>query len=749
VGRRIELADFDETQVLRLEEGLEREEIIGQVLLERVFYWTNGHPYLTQRLCREIVESPDIFTPQQVDALCERLFLTTDAQEQDDNLTFVRDRLLKSDADITELLTLYGQVYRGQKIRDDKANRLVTLLLLSGIVRSHDGKLQVRNRIYERVFNRAWIQKHLPSTEKRRQRAAYWRGVRRAAMLAASIGLFFIALGVASVQSWRITQILKVAAANIRTAQAQRAKVKLAAQFTYAYAIDRAQLFLQQGHTYAAVKLLKEQPEDLRGFEWRYLWQLGHGNLDAFRDHPKLILSVAVSQDGRTVALGGQDDENKTVALWDVVTRREIATRSLAGEASCVAFSPDGKILAAGGGTPFDHKKPGMVKLWDVTRSGNKVTLQERSTPQQYKGAVTSLAFSPDDRTLAVGSQYEVSLLDVISDHRTVLLRKTPDDVNGITFSPDGSTLAADGDGKVRLWNVRAKRLVRTLSIDSSNAVWSVAFSPDGKTLATGWGDDIVRLWDAHTGQLKATLPHPRAVYSIVFSPDGKTLATACWDDIVRLWDVALHRIARTLVGHVSLVNSVAFTPDGKTLISGGNDGIKLWDIDPQHVVPDAISQGSHVRPGGPGVSIALSPDGRILAAGGTDNVVRLWDTITGRSLGTLIGHKATIEQLAFSPNGRMLASSSGNDNVQLWNVATRRPAATFPVDKNTYLEVGRGGFCFNCLRSSISFGESIKGFRLGEVRTSQIGLILGNDCASGLSLIFFGFVMFLPGKPV
>src|SRR5262249_48748442 len=81
IGRRIELTDFEEGQVLGLEAGLGREEIIGEALLRRVFYWTNGHPYLTQRLCREIVETPGVSTPQQVDALCEELFLSTDAQE--------------------------------------------------------------------------------------------------------------------------------------------------------------------------------------------------------------------------------------------------------------------------------------------------------------------------------------------------------------------------------------------------------------------------------------------------------------------------------------------------------------------------------------------------------------------------------------------------------------------------------------------------------------------------------------------
>src|SRR5439155_7375779 len=117
----------------------------------------------------------------------EALFLSTAAQEKDDNLLFVRERLLNSEVDRAGLLELYGQVRRGQRVRLDDTNQLVSLLRLSGITRVAEGSLRVRNRIYERVFDPAWVTRHMPDAELRRQRAAYRQGLLRATAVSAMI----------------------------------------------------------------------------------------------------------------------------------------------------------------------------------------------------------------------------------------------------------------------------------------------------------------------------------------------------------------------------------------------------------------------------------------------------------------------------------------------------------------------------------------------------------------------------------
>ncbi|MGH9944918.1 MAG: AAA-like domain-containing protein, partial [Pyrinomonadaceae bacterium] len=111
VGQRIDLSDFTETEAAPLAEGLRRAGGAGTALLRRVLYWTGGHPYLTQRLCRTIAEDLRVRGADEVDRLCEELFFSRRARERDDNLLFVRERLLRSEVDQTGLLNWYAQVW--------------------------------------------------------------------------------------------------------------------------------------------------------------------------------------------------------------------------------------------------------------------------------------------------------------------------------------------------------------------------------------------------------------------------------------------------------------------------------------------------------------------------------------------------------------------------------------------------------------------------------------------------------------
>jgi hypothetical protein len=184
IGRRIELSDFNEEEAVPLAPGLSRNGHDGSALLRRVLYWTGGHPYLTQRLCWAVAQEADDLSPASVDRICGDLFLSLRAREHDDNLLFVRERILRSEVDTPALLTLYGKVRAGHKVRDDDTNPLIGILRLAGITRTDKGVLKLRNRIYEHVFDRDWILANMPGAEIRRQRAAYKRGVKVAALAA-------------------------------------------------------------------------------------------------------------------------------------------------------------------------------------------------------------------------------------------------------------------------------------------------------------------------------------------------------------------------------------------------------------------------------------------------------------------------------------------------------------------------------------------------------------------------------------
>lgn len=180
VGRRIELTDFAEHEAVPLTQGLAVPIESERTVLRRVLYWTGGHPYLTQRLCQAVAQSDTAKSASDVDVLCEELFLSNRARERDDNLLFVRERMLRSESDVSGLLTLYDKIHAGKTVRDEETNPLIATLRLSGITRVERGMLKVRNRIYGRVFDHNWVLANLPGAELRRQRAAYKAGLKRA-----------------------------------------------------------------------------------------------------------------------------------------------------------------------------------------------------------------------------------------------------------------------------------------------------------------------------------------------------------------------------------------------------------------------------------------------------------------------------------------------------------------------------------------------------------------------------------------
>jgi len=173
VGRFVELKDFSRLSINALSEGFpEALRLNADATLDRVYYWTAGHPYLTQKLCYALAkraERVESFVPtleEWVDEVCYNEFLSPEAQYRDDNLVFARQRILRAPMDLVGVFELYARIFSGEYIEDDEQDEQKNLLRLSGIVGREDGKqLVVRNHIYRYVFNESWIDATKPVAE--------------------------------------------------------------------------------------------------------------------------------------------------------------------------------------------------------------------------------------------------------------------------------------------------------------------------------------------------------------------------------------------------------------------------------------------------------------------------------------------------------------------------------------------------------------------------------------------------------
>ncbi len=266
--------------------------------------------------------------------------------------------------------------------------------------------------------------------------------------------------------------------------------------------------------------------------------------------------------------------------------------------------------------------------------------------------------------------QLGVAIIRGTSPRVTELARWETASVNTVAFSPDGQILASgSGDEVIRLWNASDRTLLRELTEHTASVI-GVAFHPEGHTLASFAWDDTLRIWNANDG---GTLLHTLEVdaidpRSMAFAPDGSILATGWGDGQVRFWRVASGALLTTLPAHEpgQAVTGIAFAQDGQMLVTAALDTTaKVWQLrdGTVGVLLHTLEHSTEV------LALAVAPDGQTVATGDSAGVVRVWNGATGTLLHELADAAEPITDVAFDPQGEVIAVASQDGTIRLWHV--------------------------------------------------------------------------------
>ena len=695
IGRGIALDGFQWNEIRPLITGLS-EKIEGDetALFKEILGWTGGQPFLTQKICNLIdrrlkSQGTLLLSPGMESSWIEKLVRTRildhwEAQDEPEHLRTIRDRLEANENFTIRLLSLYQKILLGETktfaipLRQGQDNRVEVDLLLSGLVIRRQGELQVKNRIYEEVFNLSWIAQKLISRRPYAVELNAWLDSKRK-----DVSYLLQGESLAEAKLWSDGKSLsdldyqflarseerdrQLAQALLESERAVAIEAKLSEEEKRLVQEKRTahlqRLFL------VVISIALVIVSSLSVAAVAQYQQAVEREVEAVITSSEALFASNQRLDALVEAIRAQQ-QLKHLAPMAPTETHERADRALrqalytaveynrltGHQASIfnVEFSPDGTWLATASGDS-------TVKLW--SEQGQLIR-----TLEGHGSVVWDVAISPDGQTLLTGSDdnlvklwsREGTLLQTLTGHRAGIF--------DVDFNADGTLFAtASGDGTVRLWE-RDGTLRQVIYHRAGVGVRSVDFSPGSlrigdsiipEAIVTASTDGTAQLWGLDGTLLQTFQGHNSAVFDANFSPDGKTIATASGDQTVKLWDLE-GNLLTTLDGHQGRVWAVTFTPDGTGLASVSEDQtVKLWNRDGR-LLRTLAGHRATVR------TIAFNPTGTTIASAGSEYSVKLWK-LTNPLLTRFYGHEAGIMRVGFTANGQSIFTAGVDQSLRQW----------------------------------------------------------------------------------
>jgi len=381
------------------------------------------------------------------------------------------------------------------------------------------------------------------------------------------------------------------------------------------------------------------------------IWDVASGQtlLPPLR-HDALVLSAEFSRDGERVLTASLDGTGR---IWDAQTGRLVALLKHDGPVVCAQFSPDGLLAVT---ASYD----GSARVWDG-RTGEPV-----SNPLKHDGRVTYAGFTADgERVITLSLDKTARLWDARTGKPVSPPLPHESAPTKADVSPDGKLFATGSwNGYVRFWDAHTgEPMFKPIFLD--NIVWTLKFSPDGERIAIGAGV-VGRVWDVHSGEpLTPVVVHDEQVSDVQFSPDGAMVVSTAGDGVVRLWDSRTGEALAQPIRHSGGVWESRFGAGGTSLVTASQDGTaRLWKLH-QKLVELTFAHSNSVR------AAKFSPNGKFIVTGGGDNIAQVWDADTGRPIGSRMEHNQGLRHAEFSPDGTRVVTVAFDSRARIWDAQT------------------------------------------------------------------------------
>ncbi len=692
IGTPIELTGFTPDQARPLAQGLVLQSGSKQAVLHEILYWTNGQPFLTQKLCQLAVSfsqdsvSGDLTIPPGNEAywveqlVIERMLKEWESQDEPEHLRTIRNRLLNHPETVGRLFGIYQRILGGDEPISDDDSREQMELLLSGLVIRQGGRLRVKNPIYAKVFNVKWVEQQLSHLRPYAQSLEIWlasgradesRLLRGQALKDAQLWSQGKRLGdedyqflSASVESDReiVRQTLE---AERRAAEAEKVQLRLK-QEQQASNLQRRFLGAVSAAFFIAVGFGAVTFFQYRKTQRSEIWAIAtaaegrfesHHQLEAIQQiiaaktklqrlhHPPQALSQRVTQVLQRL-LDGANAMNQLEFATEVVS---------------LDIHPQGDLIGI-------VTLEGELSFWHP--SG------ERAEPSFLQAAdsfpileVEKILFSPDGTQMAIA----------LKDNRIQLwslegrLIKTFDQglspLRQWAFEPTGQQLLIKIANGLNLLNLESGRL-NLLAADYP--LGQIAMSPQGDFIASTYRLASPKTIDAQgneqplarsLGFMQGRRP-PRFSFKGDAPPPPKHHLSSMMEQFkgrpnVQIWDRAGEKL-QTFPTAGGPILALAISPTDPLLATAHVDGeIRLTKPDGEPL-PTLLGLRSQVR------ALAFSPDGQRLAAADSDGGIHLWN-VGGSLIHSIFGHRGGIHELKFSPDGTWLVSRAADSTVRLW----------------------------------------------------------------------------------